>query len=79
MWMNASLRSGDLSKDRKITIRDLCPTLADSESKKAEAKLHRYFEIALKIHEDQSSPAGDFDSSPPFATMRERSKPTLKT
>jgi hypothetical protein len=54
------------------TIRELYPTLSERELKEAEANLLRYFEIALDIHEEQSSP--DVDTSPPLSTMKERSK-----
>jgi len=54
------------------TIRELYPTLSERELKEAEANLLRYFEIALDIHEEQSSPG--VDTSPALSTMKERSK-----
>ena len=54
------------------TIRELYPTLSEPELKEAEANLLRYFEIALDIHEEQSSP--DVDTSPALSRMKERSK-----
>ena len=54
------------------TMHEFYPTLSERELKEAEANLLRYFEIALDIHEEQSSP--DVDTSPALSTMKERSK-----
>ena len=59
-------------------FRNLYPTLTDQELKEAETNLRRYLEIAFEVHQEQVAPTAPFDTSPGIATMRERSKPSLK-
>jgi hypothetical protein len=54
------------------TLRELYPTLSEQELTEAETNLRRYFEIALDIYGDQTSPA--VDTSPTSLKMEERSK-----
>ena len=66
----------EVSPKHAETIRKLYPALSEREFKEAEANLLRYFEIALDIHEEQSSHG--VDTAPASPTMKERSK-SLKT
>jgi len=61
------------------TLRDLYPTLTETQLKEAEANLRRYFEIAAEVIHEQAVGGADVDNGPNPTTMEERSNTDLKT
>jgi hypothetical protein len=61
------------------TIRDLYPTLTESELGVAEASFRRYVQIAAEIQREQAIRGGAFDTVPNPTTMKERSNDNLKS
>jgi hypothetical protein len=61
------------------TIRELYPTLTETELKEAEVNLRRYFRIAAEVQNDQAVSGVGFDTAPDSTTMEERSNANLKS
>jgi hypothetical protein len=61
------------------TLRELYPTLTETELTEAEANFRRYIEIAADIQKEQAVRGTGFDTPPNPATIRERSNASLKT
>jgi len=63
-------------EEKSPTIRQLYPELTEEQLQEAEENLHRYFEIAMEICEEEGS--HDVDSRHTSSTMEERSNKSLK-
>ena len=61
-------------------LRELYPTLTETELREAEQNLRRYFKIALSICGEQftDQPDGPVDSADASSSMEERSNASLK-
>jgi hypothetical protein len=66
-------------KPTALMIRELCPTLTETELREAEANLRRYIQIAADVQKEQAKSGIGFDTSPDPTTMRERSNANLKS
>jgi hypothetical protein len=61
------------------SIRELYPTLTETELKEAEFNLRRYLEIADAIQQEKRVSSTDFDKVPNPTTIKERSNANLKS
>lgn len=59
-YYDENMEQTNISKENKITIKDLYPQLNEEELAEAEFNLKRYFEICMEIYHDNEDRIEEF-------------------